>query len=199
MRLADSETYSKTRISILLALLAALVFWQLLLGLYNQYVVAPVLSRVTCSRVADIAIGLLDAAIILFFIAKIRAAYRLSDWQRAILCIPGLLYLGGLHYAGIEPVPNWRFHVFQCNSRFRYADTLLLLLAGGITLTVYAAWRRLTIAKSSASYLREDIPLAHPNDDTLNRQPEARRVAQQITSLAPSASVRFPKSSASCE
>ncbi len=187
-QLLDSQTYSKQNVCLFLLLLAVFVFWQQLLGLYNQYVVSLVLSKVVSSPVTDLAASLLGAAIILFFVAKIRTAYRLSTWQRAVLIVPGLLYAAALRYAGASPATNWHFHTFQWASWLRYADALLLLLVGGVVMLGYNMWGSAATSKSSTSYLREDNPITSPADDALNRLPEARRVAHQITSLATSAS-----------
>lgn len=188
MRLIDAETYSKQRIFLLLVLLAILVSWRQLLGGYNQYVISPVLSKVVSNPLTDLAFILLDGAILLFFIAKVRIGYRLSAWQRTVLLVPGFLYSTALYYAGNSPATNWRFHTFQWVNQLRYADALLLLLTGGIILVGCNMWGGLAAIRPSNSFLREDNPLANVTDDTLNRLPEARRVAQQITSLATSTS-----------
>ncbi len=187
-QLADSETYSKQNVFLSLALLAAVLFRKQLISLYNQYVVGPVLSSLLSSTVNDLVFALLDLAIVLFFLAKVRKGYRLSHWQLAWLIIPGSLYIVALCYSRLDPEDSWRFETFRIASGLRYADALLFLLAGGLLLTCYNAWVKTVSTKTSGSYLREDNPLLTADDDTLNRLPEAKRVAQQIKSLTPTAS-----------
>ncbi|WP_055562307.1 P-loop NTPase fold protein [Hymenobacter sp. AT01-02] len=188
LRLIDPETYSKRNIFLFGVLLVAFVLWKQLLGLYNQYVVAPALSQVPRGHITDVAASLLAIASILFFYTKVRAGYRLSFWQRMVLFVPGLLYAAALFFNGFDPENTWNFYTFHSTERLRYADTVLLLLLGGVVLTGYSIWIGASAPRPSGSYLQEDVPLTRTAADSLNWRPEARRVAQQITSLSTHAS-----------
>ena len=186
--LTDTDRYSKQNIFLFMTLLSVLLFWQKIVELYNQYLVSPVWSRITSGPVGDCVFALLDLAVVLFLVAKIRKGYRLSGWQLTLMLGPGLLYAVAHYFNGASPLVSWRFATFQAASRLRYADTLLLLLAGGLLLQGYRIWVSRRAAAASASHLREDNPLTTAADDALGYLPEARRVAQQITTLVSSTS-----------
>lgn len=190
-KLFDAEQYTKRRLFIVAALLAAVVFRRPLVMAYDDYLIGPVLSKVKSSLPNDLAFGLVSLLIALAVVAKARMRYRPGFWQLVTLTVPSMLYLTTvLVYQGKLYDHKWYFTRFSEIPWLRYADVLLLLPigVGSLSLIVMvssvALWRK--IGTQPASFLEGDTPASTP--DTLGRTPEARRLIEQLLRLRSTAS-----------
>ncbi|MGI4734837.1 MAG: KAP family P-loop NTPase fold protein [Janthinobacterium lividum] len=165
-------------------LLAATLFWQPLLKLYNSIIVEPALSKITSWWVSNCVFGLTALLILLFVAAQARQFYRPGRWQLVTFMLPGALYVVMRVYHGQLWGSKWQFTPFSGAPWLYYADVLVLLMvgAGGLWLLSFRQSTKKPDA-SLSSYLHEDAPMS--TDDVLRRGPEAWRLMEQLNALRP--------------
>jgi GTPase SAR1 family protein len=184
MKLVDAKTYTKSVVFTLVGVLAATLFWQPLLKLYNSFLVEPALSKIHSWWGNDLAFGLTALLILLFVAARARLFYRPGRRQLITFTVPGALYLVMRINHGQLWGGKWLFTPFGVVPGLHYADVLLLPLVGVCGLWLFAirqAKRKSTTPPTS--YLHEDTPTA--TDDALRRGPEALRLMEQLNALRP--------------